>query len=162
MQAGIGIVRKNNFFYTERGSCQYLETYLIDVPLKHIVESSISPCEENCNLCIKACPTNSLAAPYMMCKNTCVSFLTTLDSRDLRNEPLQDKLGKWIFGCDACQDACPYNINSWENEEEFPGLEEWSKDLTYERIVLSDYSWLESVMHDKQGHFVSALCLRYV
>lgn len=53
---------------------------------------------------MKACPTGSLEMPYMMCRNTCVSCLTTWDGWDLRKEPLRDKFGKWIYGCDACQD----------------------------------------------------------
>ncbi len=104
MQAGIGIIRKNNFFYTEKGSYQYLEAFLIDAPLRHVVENQLRSCAETCNLCMKACPTGSLEMPYMMCRNTCVSCLTTWDGWDLRKEPLRDKFGKWIYGCDACQD----------------------------------------------------------
>lgn len=108
MQAGIGIVRKNNFFYTEKGSWQYLEAFLIDEPLEYIAAHNIRPCAQTCELCVSACPTKSLKAPYMMCRNTCVSCLTTWDGWDLTKEPLRDKFGKWIYGCDACQDACPY------------------------------------------------------
>ena len=149
MQAGIGIIRKNNFFYTEKGSYQYLEAFLIDRALQHIGENSVRPCAEKCNLCMRACPTGSLEAPYMMCRNTCVSCLTTWDGWDLRAEPLQNRFGKWIYGCDACQDACPYNKNAWKDTEKFPELEEWSSHFTYAEIVLSDYSWLRSVVQPK-------------
>lgn len=149
MQAGIGIIRKNNFFYMEKGSYQYLEAFLIDRPLQHIGENSVRPCAEKCNLCMRACPTGSLEAPYMMCRNTCVSCLTTWDGWDLRAEPLQNRFGKWIYGCDACQDACPYNKNAWKDTEKFPELEEWSSHFTYAEIVLSDYSWLRSVVQPK-------------
>jgi len=161
MQAGIGIIRKNNFFYTERGSYQYLEAFLIDVPLQYITENYIRPCAEKCNLCMKACPTGSLEAPYMMCRNTCVSCLTTWDGWDLRTEPLQSKLGTWIYGCDVCQDVCPYNKNAWKNEEEFPSLEEWSKGLTYSKIVLSGYSWLKSVLQPKLWYIPKGKEWRY-
>ncbi len=161
MQAGIGIIRKNNFFYTEKGSYQYLEAFLIDRPLKHIAENHIRPCAEKCDLCMRACPTGSLEAPYMMCRNTCVSCLTTWDGWDLRAEPLRDKLGKWIYGCEACQDACPYNKNAWTAEAEFPELEEWSRHLTYTEIVLSDYSWLRSVMQPKLWYIPKGKEWRY-
>ena len=92
--AGIGIIRKNNFFYVEKGSYQHLETFLIDEPLQYVMESHIRPCSEKCNLCMKVCPTGSLEAPYMMCRNICVSCLTTWDGWDLRNEPFQNKFGK--------------------------------------------------------------------
>lgn len=64
-------------------------------------------------------------------------------------EPLRNKFGKWIYGCDDCQDACPYNRNAWKNTKQFPELEEWGKDFTYEKIVLSDYNWLRSVIQPK-------------
>lgn len=106
-------------------------------------------------------PTGSLEAPYMMCRNTCISCLTTWDGWDLRSEPLQDKFGKWVYGCDACQDACPYNKNAWKDEEEFAGLEEWSRGLTYSKIVLSDYSWLESVLQPKLWYIPKEKVWRY-
>lgn len=161
MQAGLGIVRKNNFFYTEKGSYQHLEAFLIDAPLKYIVENKLRPCADKCDLCGEACPTGSLEAPYVMCRNTCVSCLTTWDGWDLSAEPLQSKFGKWIFGCDVCQDACPYNKNAWKTEQEFPGLEELSKHLTWEKIVLSDYDWLESVLQPKLWYIPKEKVWRY-
>lgn len=161
MKAGIGIIRKNNFFYTERGSYQYLEAFLIDQPLEYITENAIQPCAQTCNLCIKACPTKSLEEPYMMCRNTCVSCLTTWDGWDLTKEPLRDKFGKWIYGCDVCQDVCPYNKKAWKDTKEFPGLEELSKHLTYEKIVLADYNWLETVLRPKLWYIPKGKEWRY-
>ncbi len=161
MMAGIGIIRKNNFFYTEKGSYQYLEAFLIDQPLQYIAENSIRPCAEKCNLCMRACPTGSLEAPYMMCRNTCVSCLTTWDGWDLRAEPLRNKFGKWIYGCDACQDACPYNKNAWRDAEEFPELAAWSSHFTYPEIVLSDYGWLRSVVQPKLWYIPKGKEWRY-
>lgn len=161
MQAGIGIIRKNNFFYTEKGSYQYLEAFLIDEPLQHIIKSQVRPCPETCRLCISACPTRSLEAPYTMCRNTCVSCLTTWDGWDLRVEPLQNALGTWIFGCDVCQDVCPYNKNAWTETEEFPGLEEWSRRFSYEDIVLSDYDRLRSVIQPKLWYIPKGKEWRY-
>lgn len=161
MQAGIGMIRKNNFFYTEKGSYQYLEAFLIDKPLQYIEKNHIRPCAEKCNLCMKACPTDSLEAPYTMCRNTCVSCLTTWDGWDLRAEPLRSKLGKWIYGCDACQDACPYNRNAWKDTEDFPGLEEWSSHFNYMEIVLADYDWLRSVVQPKLWYIPKGKEWRY-
>lgn len=110
---------------------------------------------------MKACPTGSLEAPYMMCRNTCVSCLTTWDGWDLRSEPLQDRFGKWIYGCDSCQDACPYNRNAWKDEEEFPGLNEWGDYFSYSPIVLSDYNWLESVLQPKLWYIPKGKEWRY-
>lgn len=161
MQAGIGIIRKNNFFYTEKGSYQYLEAFLIDKNLEYIVENNIRLCTQTCNLCMKACPTKSLETPYMMCRNTCVSCLTTWDGWDLTEEPLQDKFGKWIYGCDVCQDVCPYNKKAWTDDNDFPGLNELSKHLTYAEIVRADYSWLETVLQPKLWYIPKGKEWRY-
>jgi len=161
MQAGIGIIRKNNFFYTEKGSYQYLEAFLIDEPLEYIAEPGVRPCAPACDLCARACPTKSLEGPYMMCRNTCVSCLTTWDGWDLTQEPLRDKFGKWMYGCDACQDACPYNRKAWTGEEEFPGLEELSRHLTYEEVVRADYGWLETVLQPKLWYIPKGKEWRY-
>ena len=161
MKAGIGIIRKNNFFYTDKGSYQYLEAFLIDEPLQYIVENQIRPCAEKCNLCIRSCPTESLEAPYMMCRNTCVSCLTTWDGWDLRTEPLQNKFEKWIYGCDACQDAWPHNRKAWKDTEEFPELEAWSSHFTDTEIVLAEYSWLRSVVQPKLWYIPQGKEWRY-
>lgn len=110
MQAGIGIVRKNNFFYTEKGSYQYLEAFLIDEPLQLTAESTLRPCAESCDLCIRACPTHSLEAPYTMNRNTCVSCLTTWDAWDMRTEPRRDRTVdirlRRLSGCLPAQYEC--------------------------------------------------------
>ena len=161
MQAGIGIVRKNNFFYTEKGSYQYLEAFLIDEPLQFITKSTLRPCAAACDRCIRACPTGSLEGPFMMSRNTCVSCLTTWDAWDMRAEPLQKEIGPWVFGCDACQDACPYNANVWKDTEEFPGLEAWGSRFTLEEIVLADCDWLRSAVQPKLWYIPAGKEWRY-
>jgi len=51
---------------------------------------------------------------------------------------LRAKMGTWLYGCDLCQDVCPLNKNRWEEEGEFPGLNEFSKILTLQRMFTSD------------------------
>lgn len=149
VEAGLGIMRKNNFFYTEKGSYQHLEAFLIDQPLEYLSESKVRPCSEKCDLCQKACPTGSLAAPYQMNRDACISWLTTWDDWNPAKEPLQDQMGDWIYGCDVCQDVCPYNQKAWSEEEAFPGLEELSQHLTCSEIVGADYDWLQKVLQPK-------------
>ena len=161
MQAGIGVVRKNNFFYTEKGSYQYLEAFLIDEPLQFLTESPLRPCTETCDRCVRSCPTGSLAEPYAMSRNTCVSCLTTWDGWDMRTEPRRGEIGAWVFGCDACQDACPYNADAWRDAEEFPGLEEWGGRFTLEEIVLADYDWLRSAVQPKLWYIPKGKEWRY-
>lgn len=149
MKAGLGIVRKNNFFYTESGSSVYLEAWLIDKELESIETPNVRPCSDKCGLCMKACPSTSLSKPYTMNPIACISCVTTFMGRDMPNEKYREEIGNWVYGCDACQDACPMNKNRWEETEEFPDLQELSEHITLEKIIKMDYKFLEEVMQPK-------------
>lgn len=161
MKAGIGIVRKNNFLYTEKGSWQYLEAFLIDQPLEYINPCNLRSCAENCDRCVKTCPTNSLSEPYMMCRDTCISCLTTWSGWDLKEEPLGDKFGHWVYGCDRCQDCCPYNQNAWKGEENFPDLTELSEHLSLVQIVKADYDYLQTVIQPAFWYIPVERCWKF-
>lgn len=149
MKAGLGIVRKNNFFYTENGSSVYLDAWLIDKELEAVEIPNVRPCSDKCNLCIKACPSASLSKPYTMNPIACVSCITTFMGRDMTNEKYREEIGNWVYGCDACQDACPMNKNRWQETEEFPNLQELSEHISLEKIIKMDYKFLEEVMQPK-------------
>jgi epoxyqueuosine reductase len=161
MKAGIGIVRKNNFLYTEKGSWVYLEAFLIDKDVEYIHENKIMACPEKCNLCVKACPTKSLAEPYMMNRSTCVSCLTTWEGWDLTTDINSSNLGNWIFGCDACQDVCPFNRKKWTEDEEFPFLSELCLQLSLEQIVEADYNFLRNRVQPKFWYIPQEKVWRY-
>lgn len=143
---GLGMVRKNNFFYTEKGSWQHLEAFIIDKDLEYIATHNLRPCSDKCNLCINACPTQALCEAYAMNRNSCVSDLTTWSGWDLSVEPLAAKFGDWYYGCDACQDVCPHNKNTWTGEYHFPYLEELSKHISMIQIVQADYEYIKQVV----------------
>ena len=137
-KAGLGIIRRNNFFYTDSGSWVHLEAWLIDEALEYKQENHQKPCPPNCRRCIEACPTQSLNEPYTMSKASCVSNLTTWEGDDLPHNPYRGQMGAWIYGCDACQDVCPFNANRWEALEEYPGLEEIGALIGLEEVVMMD------------------------
>jgi len=149
MKAGLGIVRKNNFFYTESGSSVYLEAWLIDKELEAIETPNVRTCSDKCNLCMKACPSASLSKPYTMNPIACVSCVTTFMGRDMTTEKYREEIGNWVYGCDACQDACPMNKNRWQETDEFPNLQELSEQISLEKIIRMDYKFLEEVMQPK-------------
>ena len=149
LRAGLGIVRKNNFFYTESGSWLYLEAWLIDKELEAIEVPNVKGCAEGCNLCIKACPSASLSKPYTMNPMACISCITTFMGRDMPNEKYREQIGNWVYGCDVCQDVCPMNKKRWKEAEEFPNLQELSQHISLEKILKMDYSFLEEVMQSK-------------
>ncbi|WP_297424035.1 epoxyqueuosine reductase [Clostridium sp.] len=149
LKAGLGVIRRNNFFYTENGSWLVLEAWVIDKELELIEEPKVKPCSEKCNLCLKACPSKALSEPYTMNPFACVSCITTFMGRDMPNEKFKKEIGDWVYGCDACQDACPMNKNRWEGNEEFPFLEELSQNISLEKILKMDYDFLQNVMQPK-------------
>jgi epoxyqueuosine reductase len=149
LQAGIGIIRNNNFFYSPKGSWFTLEAWLIDQELELIHSTDhIKKCPEKCHLCVKACPTKALTEPYAMNGVGCVAYLTS-KAACMPGKPLYDQTGTWIFGCDACQDACPFNKHAWKTQEDFPGLAKLSAQLSLEKIVSMDYTSLRALLPTK-------------
>jgi len=148
-KAGLGIVRKNNFFYTEdSGSWVHIEAFLTDREMELKRELVGEACPKDCNRCIVACPTKSLSEPFTMSPAICVSPLTVRED-DPINSPNGRLMGKWIYGCDACQDACPYNANKWIQTEVFPGLAELADAITLEKIILMDDERLINLLASK-------------
>ena len=142
--AGIGIIRKNNFLYTEKGSFVELTGYVIDRECELRLTPNLKPCAEKCNLCQKSCPSGALKGPYTMSPLECVSFLTTFGKGAL--PPVMDDKASagWICGCDACQDACPYNRkHGWSVGEACPGLEELEPELQPEKLLRQSDEFLQ-------------------
>ena len=156
--AGLGIFRKNNFFYGPKGSWYGLEGYLIDKSCEYIQEISLKPCSETCNLCQKACPTHSLSEPFTMNPTLCLSFLATFGGRNIPDNLSAEQYGTWIMGCDACQDACPYNKrHSWNEGEDFPGLKEIEALLQPKNIIsASDEELIQKVI-SRAGHHLTSV-----
>ena len=148
-EAGLGLIRKNNFFYTNSGSWVSLEAWVIDRDLEAIEKLTIKPCPEGCTLCMKHCPTSSLSQAYTMNPLSCVSFQTTFGELSATRDRLGAQIGNWVYGCDVCQDICPFNKNVRAGTEEFPGLAELSEQITLEKLVSADYSFLENILQPK-------------
>jgi epoxyqueuosine reductase len=147
-KAGLGIIRKNNFFYTENsGSWVTFAAWLIDKELELTETTSLEPCSESCSKCRNACKTAALQS-YALNMQKCLCYLLcTLN--DLPPDDLRDKTGKWIYGCDDCQEACPRNEDCLSEEEEFPNLNEIAEYMSLEKIVSTDYDTLEKIIMPK-------------
>lgn len=147
--AGIGVLRRNNFYYGPKGSAYRLESWLIDRDLDIRETPQAKPCPPSCRRCVDACPTGSLAEPFAMEPMTCVAFLNTKGTcaPDL---PGYDRLGAWVHGCDACQDACPFNRGGeGGGDETFPGLDELCAHLGLEKILAMDYQQMREMLAPK-------------
>ena len=141
--AGLGIIRRNNFFYTDNGSWHHIVAWVTDGNMELIEKHNQPECPPNCDRCIKACPTKSLSEPYTMNMATCVSFLSVSGSTEPFSDEVCGQMGTWMYGCDACQEACPMNKGKWREDDDFPGLMELSTLLTPEGILEADYSEIE-------------------
>ncbi|KIR03739.1 Epoxyqueuosine (oQ) reductase QueG [Lachnospiraceae bacterium TWA4] len=134
--AGLGIMRKNNFFYGEKGSYYNLEGYLIGEECVLKQTCNLKPCSDKCNLCQNACRTKALCAPYTMSPISCLSLWTTFGKNLTPPHLKSDQFGEWMCGCDDCQDTCPHNRkHDWSEGEEFPGLHEIVELLQPENIL---------------------------
>lgn len=136
MMAGLGIIRKNNFLYTEKGSFVELVGYVIDRSCTFRQTTSLKPCAETCNLCQRNCPSGALKGPFTMNPFECVSFITTFGKGKVPKGMEDTACRTWICGCDSCQDACPYNrMHDWEKGLSYPGLETLEPELAPETLL---------------------------
>lgn len=119
--AGLGIIRRNNFFYTEKGSYVSLFGYVIDRECELIRKTNLKPCSPNCTLCQQACKSKALSDAYTMDPMKCVSFWTTFGKGFVPPYLKKEMFEQWVCGCDNCQDACPYNRKqNWDEGKIFP------------------------------------------
>lgn len=140
-QAGLGIIRRNNFFYTANGSYSYLEMVAVDRELELVRDVTLKECPETCDKCFSACPSRTLT-PYTMSMVGCVSFQTNLAATAGMGVPSPEmavQLGGRMYGCDACQDACPFNKGKWKGGEAFPGLDALTPTMRPENIMAMSY-----------------------
>lgn len=153
-QAGLGIIRHNNFFYGENGSNLLIEMFGIDQELELIGNVTLKECPEKCGKCIKACPTHTLTAPYTMSMHGCVSFQNSMFMGTPSPE-MAEQTGNWLYGCDACQDACPFNKDKCTGGEDFPGLDTLAPAMRPENIMKMSYSELEDSLVPKYWYIKS-------
>ncbi|MDR3212145.1 MAG: epoxyqueuosine reductase [Planctomycetota bacterium] len=146
--AGLGIIRRNNFFCGEQGTYYNLMAWAVDAELEeYIHKRDIPPCPTNCDRCVKACPTGTLSAAYTMNISECVSRLTTSAGSALGpDDPRNAKIGKWIYGCDACTDCCPHNAKKWQGGVDYPGLAEITQHLEPLAILRLSYEDIATIL----------------
>jgi epoxyqueuosine reductase len=109
VRAGIGWLGKHsNVITTDFGSWVFIGEILLNLDLEYDVEIVSDHCG-SCTMCLDACPTSAIVEPYVVDSRKCISYATI----ELRSEKLpveiEENLEGWLYGCDICQDVCPWN-----------------------------------------------------
>ena len=117
-RSGLGWMGKNtNIIHPKHGSFFFIAELIIDLELD--ADGPIKDYCGTCTKCIDACPTDAIVAPYKIDGSKCISYLT-IELKDQIPTEFKGKMDNWMFGCDVCQDVCPWNrFSKPHNQEKF-------------------------------------------
>ena len=116
-KAGLGWIGKHtNLITRDYGSWVFLGEVLLNIELEYDQPFVEDLCG-TCTACLDVCPTNAFPEPYVLDSSKCISYLTIEHRGDLPVE-MEDKLSGWIYGCDICQEVCPWNIKFSQDSQE--------------------------------------------
>ena len=114
-KSGLGWVGKNSNLITQKvGSFYFIAELIIDLELDYDTPTT-DHCG-SCTACLDACPTEAIVAPYVVDGSKCISYFT-IELKDNLPQEMKGKFDHWMFGCDVCQDVCPWNRFSKSHNE---------------------------------------------
>jgi epoxyqueuosine reductase len=114
-KSGLGWIGKNTNLITQKvGSFFFIAELIVDLDLEY--DASTTDHCGSCTACIDACPTEAIVAPYEVDGSKCISYFT-IELKDNLPTEMRGKLDDWAFGCDVCQDVCPWNRFSESHNE---------------------------------------------
>jgi epoxyqueuosine reductase len=108
-RAGLGWIGKHsNLITTDYGSWVFIGEILLNLELDFDMETVTNHCG-SCTACLDACPTNAIVEPYVVDSRACISYATIELRDEVLPENIAENLNGWLYGCDICQDVCPWN-----------------------------------------------------
>ncbi len=133
-KSGLGWIGKNgNLIHPKAGSFFFIAELIIDLELEP--DAPIKDYCGTCTKCLDACPTEAIVSPHIVDGSKCISYFTIELKEEIPSE-VTGKFGNWAFGCDICQDVCPWNRFSTPTEE--PDFR-----MNESLAGLSKHEWLE-------------------
>ena len=116
-KSGLGWIGKNSNLITQKvGSFYFIAELILDLDLEYDYATT-DHCG-SCTACIDACPTQAIVAPHVVDGSKCISYYTIELKENIPND-MKGKFDEWMFGCDSCQDVCPWNRFSKSHSEPF-------------------------------------------
>ena len=114
-KSGLGWIGKHSNLLTQQvGSFYFIAELIVDLELEY--DYRVTDHCGTCTACIDACPTQAIVEPYVVDGSKCISYLTIELKNEIPSE-FQGKMDDWMFGCDVCQDVCPWNRFSKSHRE---------------------------------------------
>ena len=114
-KSGLGWIGKNSNLITQKvGSFYFIAELIVDLELEYDFATT-DHCG-SCTACLDACPTQAIIAPYQVDGSKCISYYT-IELKDSLPQDMKGKFDDWAFGCDVCQDVCPWNRFSKSHNE---------------------------------------------
>jgi len=114
-KSGLGWIGKHSNLLTQQvGSFYFIAELIVDLELEY--DHRVTDHCGTCTACIDACPTQAIVEPYVVDGSKCISYLTIELKNEIPSE-FQGKMDDWMFGCDVCQDVCPWNRFSKSHRE---------------------------------------------
>ena len=114
-KSGLGWIGKNSNLLTQKvGSFYFIAELIIDLDLEY--DNATTDHCGSCTACIDACPTEAIVAPYIVDGSKCISYFT-IELKENIPQEMKGKFDDWVFGCDMCQDVCPWNRFSKAHNE---------------------------------------------
>ncbi len=144
-RAGLGFVGKNGLVIAP-GKGSFLLLGEVVTTLELVPDVPMTERCGSCTRCLDACPTNAFVAPFVLDPRKCISYFT-IEHHEAPPEELREAIGEHFFGCDVCQDVCPYNRTSRplpERTDGFRPLERW------QAAHLSDFATMDEETFSRQ------------
>lgn len=144
-QAGMGFIGKNTMLiHPRRGSYFFLGEIISTIDFDTYDTAHKATMCGNCTRCMRACPTDAFPQPYVLDARRCISY-HTIENKGWIDRDLRSSFGNWVYGCDICQDVCPFQRFSPASDEEafYPADENITAPYLSELLTLTDDTFKE-------------------